>query len=209
MDALFKLCSILLNLLIFNKIGITSTSKKSFYQIQKSKNHIEKYVFLCCSIVYVLWRPFMVFMIVLGLCAIHSQLRCTFGNVLNPAWGMLWSQTLSGLCHSTRWVLNHPAGSQMSILQVFVADTLGRWRSHETHTAHDSLRWWHLFRRAGTKPSTRWHRTPKPISAGEHWTGVQQLCCNLSTVPVIEVMKRGSGAFLDLMRVNDLNKLVI
>lgn len=39
--------------------------------------------------------------------------------------GWLVTQTLSALCYCILWASGHQAGSQMSNLQVFVADTLG------------------------------------------------------------------------------------
>lgn len=69
----------------------------------------------------------MVCLIVLGLRAIHSQLGNAFRNVLNPVWGhAVNSDIIRFVSQHTMGVLSLPAGSQMSNLQMFVADTLGR-----------------------------------------------------------------------------------
>lgn len=52
-------------------------------------------------------------------------------------------------------------GSQMSNLQVFIADTLGSWRSHETSTSHDKHKWKNMMNRLCSLTSTRRHQTPK------------------------------------------------
>lgn len=98
------------------------------------------------------------------------------------------------------------SGSQMSNLQVFIADTLGSWRSHETWTSHDKHKWKNMMNRLCSLMSTRRRQTPKtsPSPWAFYPVVAAVLLWNLLNVP-LWVKKWGK----DLIRVNDLAKLVM